>query len=117
MHLALGECLDGEDRGAVQHAQKPVALAVVLHERFGHPQLAATHVRGEPRPVVELQQLRVVGAPQVRHPVRGAAVVVDPVEVAGHGPMEHENSLIEPGRALARLAAGDQPCDLGPAGQ
>src|SRR5215216_350467 len=47
VYLALGESLNREDRGGVQQAEQPVPLAVVFHERLGHPQLAAAAVGGE----------------------------------------------------------------------
>ena len=60
---------------------------------------------------------RVVGSPQVRHPVRRAAVVVDPIEIAGHGPVEHRPSLNQVDGRLVRLGPGDQRSDLGPTGK
>jgi hypothetical protein len=100
MHLPIGQLLHRKDRRAVEQSEQSMPLAIELHERLGHAQLAATSIGGESRGSIQGEQLGVLGVPESSHPLRGAAMVVDAVEVTRHRPIDHDlRVMAQPGRS------------------
>src|SRR5207344_2214386 len=100
MHLSVGQLLNRKDWRAVEQPEQYVPLAIELHEGLRRPQLATTGIGRESRLGIQSEQLGVLGVPESSHPFRGAAVVVDAVEVTRHRPIDHQIRVVaEPERS------------------
>ena len=108
--VVVDDGTDHEDGVTVHHPEQVVPLRVVLHERLDQSQPIPSRVGGEPPLVGDLQQLGLLGLPQLGHPFGRGAMCVDSVQCTGGYPRIHtEHRRANPGGRIAASATGSLP--------